>query len=47
MKPPRSINKSFIDRLVIHINTIVKKEAYITLTHTHTHPPPPHTHTLL
>ena len=30
-------NKSFIDRLEVHINTIVKKGAYITLTHTHTH----------
>ena len=34
MKPPRSVNKSFIDRLKVHINTTVKKEAYITLTHT-------------
>ena len=35
MKPPRS-DKSFIDKLEVHINTIVKKEAYITLAHTHT-----------
>ena len=27
----------FIDRLEVHINTIVKKGAFITLTHTHTH----------
>ena len=31
------INKSFIDRLEVHINKIVKKGAYITLTHTHIH----------
>ena len=37
-------NKSFTDRLEVHINTIVKKGAYITLTHTHTHS---HTHILL
>ena len=30
-------NKYFIDRLEVHINTIVKKGAFITLTHTHTH----------
>ena len=35
MKLPRSVNKSFIDRLEVHFNTIVKKKAYITLTHTH------------
>ena len=35
MKPPQSINKSCIDRLEVHINTIVKKEAYSTLTRTH------------
>ena len=37
------INTSFIDRLEVHINTLVKKEAHIILTHTP--PPPPHTHT--
>ena len=26
-------NKSFIDRLEVHINTILKKGAYINLTH--------------
>ena len=43
-------NKSCIDRFEVHINTIVKKETYITLTHTHTHTPthpPPPTHTQL
>ena len=38
MKPPRSINKSFIDRLVVHINTIVKKKHTL-----HLHTPPTHT----
>ena len=36
-------NKSVVDRLEVHINTIVKKGAYITLTHTPT-PTPPHTY---
>ena len=38
----RNKNKSFIDRFEVHINIIVKKGAYITLT-----PPPPHTHTTI
>ena len=37
--PSLLFNKSFIDRLEVHINTIVKKnKAYITSTYTHPHP---------